>query len=199
MYRVNHPVCHLPFVQVLQRAFLRKWDLKSVEPTFTAKELVSFTPTSFVTIHRMCRGDSMQSLAVRYCNAAIAQSVAAFFSVVFVDSILAHQTCVAERVLKPTAAPFWNHRAFCYAVRICVSHSGIAQLHLTSECTTTCCLRERYVRMRECMCLCVIPKCYVGSISSGSSQMACAACCRYGFCMHCAESLSHCCSPHVSL
>ena len=58
-------------VQVVQRAFLNKWSLSTLDPNFTLKELVSYTPSSFVTIHRMCRGDSMQSLAVRYSTTAV--------------------------------------------------------------------------------------------------------------------------------
>jgi hypothetical protein len=51
-------------MQVAQRAFCRKWGLASVDPAFSLQELV--TLNNFVTIHRMCRGDTMQSLAVKY-------------------------------------------------------------------------------------------------------------------------------------
>ena len=58
-------------MQVVQRAFLNEWGLHTLDPTFTLKELVSYTSSSFVAIHRMCRGDSMQSLAVRYSTTAV--------------------------------------------------------------------------------------------------------------------------------
>ena len=69
---LNRPAHELAVsVQVVQRAFLNKWGLSTVDPKFTLKELVSYTPSSFVTIHRMCRGDSIQSLAVRYSTTTV--------------------------------------------------------------------------------------------------------------------------------
>lgn len=49
-----------------EKAFLRTWGLASVDPTFSQEELLSLRPSSFVAVHHMSRGETMQSLAVRY-------------------------------------------------------------------------------------------------------------------------------------
>lgn len=55
----------------MERAFLKKWRFGTLDSAFTLKELVSYTATSFVTVHQMRRGDTMQSLAVKYCTTAL--------------------------------------------------------------------------------------------------------------------------------
>lgn len=52
--------------QVTEKAFLRTWGLATVDPWFSTEELLSLRPKTFVTVHRLKRGETMESLAVRY-------------------------------------------------------------------------------------------------------------------------------------
>eukprot|EP00892_Ulva_mutabilis_P009212 jgi/Ulvmu1/6663/UM003_0301.1 len=52
--------------QVVEKAFLRTWGLDSVDPMFSQEELLSLRPSSFVTVHHLRRGETMQALAIRY-------------------------------------------------------------------------------------------------------------------------------------
>lgn len=53
-------------MQVIEKAFLRTWGFESVDPTFSNQELLMLLPSAFVTIHQLSRGETMQSLAIRY-------------------------------------------------------------------------------------------------------------------------------------